>query len=108
MSGRRHTGVRTEVTGADRNDCRTQATLNGESWFPSGKSRRAHVVATADRDSGGIAGGLTNKHLARNLGITERTVKHHLTAIFDRLGTTRRAEAVSRAVEQGLIRLPRR
>ena len=40
--------------------------------------------------------------------ITERTVKHHLTAIFDRLGTTRRAEAVSRAVEQGLIRLPRR
>ena len=82
--------------------------LNGESWFPSGKADERMLSPRQTEILEGIAGGLTNKHLARNLGITERTVKHHLTAIFDRLGTTRRAEAVSRAVEQGLIRLPRR
>lgn len=82
--------------------------LNGESWFPSGKADERMLSPRQTEILEGIAGGLTNKHLARNLGITERTVKHHLTAIFDRLCTTRRAEAVSRAVEQGLIRLPRR
>jgi DNA-binding NarL/FixJ family response regulator len=51
----------------------------------------------------GIAAGKTNKHLARELGITERTVKHHLTAVFDRLGTSRRSEAVSLAMSQGLL-----
>lgn len=82
--------------------------LNGETWFPAGKADERMLSPRQTEILEGIAGGLTNKHLARNLGITERTVKHHLTAIFDRLGTTRRAEAVSRAVEQGLIRLPRR
>lgn len=82
--------------------------MSGESWFPSGKADERMLSPRQTEILEGIAGGLTNKHLARNRGITERTVKHHLTAIFDRLGTTRRAEAVSRAVELGLIRLPRR
>lgn len=82
--------------------------LTGESWFPSGKADARMLSPRQTAVLEGIAAGLTNKHLARNLGITERTVKHHLTAIFERLGTTRRAEAVSRAVEQGLIQLQRR
>lgn len=81
--------------------------IAGESWFPARGTAARMLSARQTAIIEGIAAGKTNKHLARDLGITERTVKHHLTAVFERLGTTRRAEAVSRAVEQGLIQLPR-
>ncbi len=81
--------------------------LEGETWFPSTKTDVRMLTPRQTEILIGIAAGKTNKHLARELGISERTVKHHLTAVFERLGTTRRAEAVSRSVEQGLIQLPR-
>jgi DNA-binding NarL/FixJ family response regulator len=81
--------------------------LEGETWFPSTKTDARMLTPRQTEILIGIAAGKTNKHLARELGISERTVKHHLTAVFERLGTTRRAEAVSRCVEQGLIQLPR-
>ncbi len=37
--------------------------------------------------------GLANKQIARRLGITERTVKAHLTSIFQRIGVTDRTQA---------------
>ncbi len=37
--------------------------------------------------------GLANKQVARRLGITERTVKAHLTTIFQRIGVTDRTQA---------------
>jgi two-component system, NarL family, nitrate/nitrite response regulator NarL len=77
--------------------------LEGETWFPSTKTDARMLTPRQTEILTGIAAGKTNKHLARELGITERTVKHHLTAVFERLGTTRRAEAVSRAVNEGLI-----
>lgn len=40
-----------------------------------------------------VADGLPNKLIARRLGITERTVKAHLTNIFQRLGVTDRTQA---------------
>lgn len=40
-----------------------------------------------------VAQGLANKLIARRLGITERTVKAHLTSIFTRLGVTDRTQA---------------
>jgi two-component system, NarL family, nitrate/nitrite response regulator NarL len=79
--------------------------LDGETWFPSTKSDQRMLTPRQTEILMGIAAGKTNKHLARELGITERTVKHHLTAVFERLGTTRRAEAVSRAVSEGLIQV---
>jgi len=42
----------------------------------------------------GLVGeGLANKQIARRLGIGERTVKAHLTSIFQRLGVTDRVQA---------------
>lgn len=40
-----------------------------------------------------LATGMANKQIARRLGITERTVKAHLTSIFQRLGVTDRTQA---------------
>ena len=37
--------------------------------------------------------GLANKQIARRLGITERTVKAHLTSVFARIGVTDRTQA---------------
>ncbi len=40
-----------------------------------------------------VRGGLANKQIARRLGISERTVKAHLTSVFQRLGVTDRTQA---------------
>jgi DNA-binding NarL/FixJ family response regulator len=40
-----------------------------------------------------VAEGLPNKHIARRLGISERTVKAHLTSVFQQLGVTDRTQA---------------
>ncbi len=37
--------------------------------------------------------GLANKQIARRLGITERTVKAHLTSAFSRIGVRDRTAA---------------
>jgi len=40
-----------------------------------------------------VRGGLANKQIARSLGISEKTVKAHLTKIFNVLGVTDRTQA---------------
>jgi DNA-binding NarL/FixJ family response regulator len=46
-----------------------------------------------------VATGLPNKQIARRLGISERTVKAHLTAVFQQLGVTDRTQAALWAKE---------
>ena len=50
-----------------------------------------------------IAGGLSNKEIARNLDIGPETVKSHLKSVFTKLGVEKRAQAVSRAQTLGLV-----
>lgn len=40
-----------------------------------------------------VGAGLANKQIARRLGISQPTVKHHLTRVFQRIGVTGRTEA---------------
>jgi DNA-binding NarL/FixJ family response regulator len=54
-----------------------------------------------------VADGLANKQIARHLSITERTVKAHLTSIFQRIGVTDRTQAALWAERNGLRRDPR-
>jgi DNA-binding NarL/FixJ family response regulator len=53
----------------------------------------------------GLAEGLSNKQIARALGISEHTVKFHINAILGKLGAQSRTEAVVRAMRAGLILL---
>lgn len=50
-----------------------------------------------------VAGGATNPEIAAELGVARETVKTLLARTFAKLGTTRRAEAVSEAHRQGLL-----
>jgi DNA-binding NarL/FixJ family response regulator len=50
-----------------------------------------------------IAAGDASKTIARKLGISERTVKFHITSIFNKLGADNRARAVAIAAERHLL-----
>lgn len=54
---------------------------------------------------GMLAEGLANKNIAYRLGISEHTVKFHITSIFTKLNASSRAEAVAIGMRQGLILL---
>jgi DNA-binding NarL/FixJ family response regulator len=60
---------------------------------------REHEVLQA------LAEGLANKQVAARLGISEHTIKTHVTAVFEKLGVTTRAEAVARGVQLGVLML---
>ena len=50
-----------------------------------------------------LGDGMPNKTIANRLGISERTVKSHLTAIFERLSAANRTQAVLAAQRIGLL-----
>jgi NarL family two-component system response regulator YdfI len=50
-----------------------------------------------------LARGATNKQIALALRISERTVKAHVTNIFNKLGANSRTEAVAIALRSGLL-----
>ena len=53
-----------------------------------------------------IGEGLKNRQVATRLHISETTVRHHLTVIFDKLGVSDRLELVVYAYRHGLVKLP--
>jgi len=52
-----------------------------------------------------LAQGLQNKEIADNLCLTERTIKFHVTSILTKLQAGNRTQAVTMAVQRGLIDL---
>ena len=50
-----------------------------------------------------VARGDRNKEIALQLGVTERTIKAHLTNIYNKLGVDSRAAAVSVGIQQGIL-----
>jgi len=50
-----------------------------------------------------LAEGLGNKEIARQLDISDNTVKFHLSSIFGKLGASSRTEAVMQGMRHGLI-----
>lgn len=64
---------------------------------PFGLTPRELEIVTA------IVAGATNKDISRQLSISEDTVKHHLTNIFDKLGVSNRLELALYAVNNRLV-----
>ncbi len=58
-------------------------------------NREVEIVAA-------IVDGCTNKEIAQKFSLSEDTVKHHLTSIFDKMGVSSRLELALMARAQGL------
>lgn len=79
------------------------ATVDGRSNETEGGStrlsKRERAVLTA------MADGLSNKGIARRLGISFHTVKFHVASILEKLEVDTRTEAVIKAAQLGLVML---
>ena len=96
MSGRHWLG---QSVMADLMDVvRTLATApNNGVRSPFGLTRREREVLEL------VAAGYPNKEIARTCAVSEETVKHHLTRMFDKVGASNRLELTRVAAEAGLI-----
>ena len=81
------------------------AVLEGETWTPEGleaedvqtaemEARIASLTPSQLRILVGLKQGRLNKQIAWDLGVTEATIKAHLTGVFRKLGVHNRTQAV--------------
>ncbi len=54
---------------------------------------------------GMVAAGLANREIASRLGVSEHTIKFHISSILGKLGASSRTEAVTCGIKRGLILL---
>ncbi|HEY6408953.1 MAG TPA: response regulator transcription factor, partial [Ktedonobacteraceae bacterium] len=85
-----------------------QAQLAGRLLSRFGKQRRGSapyetLTAREQEVLRLLARGLRNKEIATRLVVSERTVNFHLANIYQKLNVSGRTEALSKALEQGLI-----
>jgi DNA-binding NarL/FixJ family response regulator len=71
---------------------------NGSLKAPALTRRELEVLAL-------LVQGMSNREIAEKLVISERTAKYHVSSILSKLGASNRTEAVSIAVQQGLIEI---
>ena len=96
---RRARSSRRPRRGAARPEGRTRAPERAASGRPAeGLSDREREVLAL------VARGLPNKLIARRLGISEKTVKAHLTSVFRQIGVTDRTQAALWAQRHGVTR----
>jgi DNA-binding CsgD family transcriptional regulator len=50
-----------------------------------------------------LAGGASNKEIAERLGVSPNTIKTHIAKLFEKLGASRRTDAIARARELGIL-----
>ncbi|WAC18038.1 response regulator transcription factor [Luteolibacter sp. SL250] len=84
----------------------------GGTWIPERLVRRAKEAADSPVLSGRqrevlslVSKGLSNKEIAEVLGFSESGTKQHLRQIFVKLGVTGRAEAISEAMQRGILKV---
>lgn len=85
---------------------------NGRRYFPTAikaaLASRAARSELSDREREvleAIVRGRSNKEIAAALGISENTVKVHTTRVFEKLGVADRLEAVTVAIQRGIVHI---
>ncbi len=69
-----------------------------------GSDERAHQLTPREREVLELIGrGLSNKRIARELGVAEKTVKTHVSHVLGKLGVSDRTQAALYAVRTGLV-----
>ena len=79
--------------------------LDGLLVNPQPASLREPLTPREVEVLGMLAEGQSNKSIAHRLGISEHTVKFHVTSIMGKLNAGSRTEAVTQGIRQGLIML---
>ena len=74
----------------------------GESPRPP-PPRRFNLTARELEVVKSVVDGHSNKDIARMLGVTEPTIKHHLTSIFDKVGVSTRLELALFAMHHSIV-----
>jgi two-component system, NarL family, nitrate/nitrite response regulator NarL len=64
---------------------------------PFGLTRREREVLSL------VVAGCANKEIAQRFAVSEETIKHHLTRMFDKVGATNRLELALTATRHGLV-----
>jgi DNA-binding NarL/FixJ family response regulator len=84
----------------------------GGKAIPSDIAQRGLARAMAPRLTGRetellelVVRGRSNAEIARELSVSEHTVKNHLVHIFSKLGVTARTQAAIMALQRGLVKL---
>lgn len=86
-----------------------RAILDGENWSPAiggdepseNERRVASLTPSQLRILAGLQNGRLNKQIAHDLGVSEATIKAHLTGVFRKLGVQNRTQAVLAAQALG-------
>ena len=78
-----------------------ETVLAGEA--DAGGGHESALTQREDEVLRALVEGASNKSIARSLEISERTVKAHLTSIYEKLGVQSRTEAVARALQDDLL-----
>jgi DNA-binding NarL/FixJ family response regulator len=81
---------------ADALAAQTSGHLQVTPGYPAGLTRREAEVL------GYLAVGHSNKEIAAELFLSERTVERHITNVYRKIGTHRRTEAMAFALRHGL------
>ena len=120
--GRRRRGGRTAPYRHTNSKGQTYSLHGKEVTLPNGRLRRISSYSFAPAPESGealearagpltprvrevaalVAGGLSNRAVARELVITEATAERHLGTVYARLGLASRAQLAVRALEHGL------
>src|SRR5882724_1382801 len=75
-------------------------------WLNGPLGRDLHVTSREIQIISAILHGGSNKDIAKQFGLSEDTVKHHLTHIFDKLGVCTRLELALFAMDYDAFRRP--
>ncbi|HXI73187.1 MAG TPA: response regulator transcription factor [Verrucomicrobiae bacterium] len=99
-------------TSGDKLISALRAVMAGQRWIPTEVANRLATresfVELSPREVqvlNELAKGLANKEIADSLNITEHTVKDHIKNIMAKLRAADRTEAVTTAIQRGIIQL---